>query len=94
MKRENPEALFRFMWILDKILQCYEQKNYGAVIQILRNRDGGKDKFLKLQRWISKIHEDKKKLKETLENINEIYTGNQKKISIRFIKFFARKKNY
>lgn len=91
-EEENPEALFRFMWILDKILQCYEQKNYGAVIQILRNRDGGKDKFFKTSALDIKIHEDKKKLKETLENINEIYTGNQKKSVLDLLNFLRVKR--
>ena len=86
---ENPDVLFRFLFTVDRILQYFKRKEYGMVIQILRNKETGKDKFFLINNLDVKMHSDKQRLKKTLEEINEMYAEMSDKTILQFIQFFS-----
>ena len=86
---ENPEVLFRFLFTVDRILQHFKRKEYGMVIQILRNKETGKDKFFQINNLDVKMHSDKQRLKKTLEEISEMYVEMSDKTILQFIQFFS-----
>ena len=86
---ENPEVLFRFLFTVDRILQYFKCKEYCMVIQILRNKETGKDKFFQIKNLDVKMHSDKQRLKKTLEEISDMYEEMSDKTILQFIQFFS-----
>ena len=86
---ENPEVLFRFLFTVDRILKHFKCKEYGMVIQILRNKETGKDKFFQINNLDVQVHSDKQRLKKTLEEISEMYAEISDKTILQFIRFFS-----
>ena len=70
---ENPEPLFRLLLSIDKMLDYYKKKQYGNVIQMLRNRERKKDRFFQTVTLDIREHKDKIRLQKNLDKINEIY---------------------
>ena len=87
---QNPEALFRFFLIIDRILQHYNRGEYGTVIQILRNKEKGKDKFFQNRKLDVKTHQDKERLRKTLEIINEMYSETSNKTVRDMIEYLSQ----
>ena len=85
---ENPEVLFRFFFTLDRILQHYNRGEYGIVIQILRNKESGKDKFFQIRKLDVKTHQDKARLKMILEKIKEMYSETSNSTLREVLDFF------
>lgn len=84
---DNPEPLFRILFSIDQLLKFYEDGNYGKVIQMIKNKENGKDKFFNTGNLSVKHHSDKIALSKQLNLLAERYSSNSN-ISIKeFIEF-------
>ena len=89
---DNPEVLFRFFFTIDRILRHYNRGEYGIVVQILRNKENGKDKFFRTGKLDVKTHQDKTRLKKILEELSEMYSETSDRTLRDVLTFFANER--
>ncbi len=72
LSNENPDPLMTFLIFIDKIIRTYTNENYGSVISLCKN----KKKYFNSEVFKIQKHNDKKRLKERLDKIRELYDDN------------------
>ncbi len=72
LSNENPDPLMTFLIFIDKIIRTYSNENYGAVISLCKKQK----KYFNSEVFKIQKHNDKKRLKERLDKIKELYDDN------------------
>ena len=71
MSNDNPDALMKFLFLLNNIMALYTKENYGMVISICRKEK----KFFNASLFQIKNHTDKKILRDKFESVKIVYEG-------------------
>lgn len=73
-RTENPDVLFRLLFIINEVYEKYKDKNYGAVIQLIKAKaNKEKDQFFDQNMLSIYFHEDKIKVAKKIETIVQFY---------------------
>lgn len=73
-RTENPDVLFRLLFTINEIYEKYKDKNYGAVIQLIKAKaNKEKDQFFNQNILSIYFHEDKVKVAKKIERIVQFY---------------------
>lgn len=78
----NPDSLFSLLFLFEKINVDYKKGLYGSVIRLIKNNK----KILNVSEYTIKKHNDKKKVKELLENVMNQYENGERSIG-EFLKY-------
>lgn len=69
MSNDNPDALMKFLFLLNNIMMLYAKENYGMLISVCRKENG----FFNSSLFQLKRHTDKKVLQDKLEAVKIVY---------------------
>lgn len=71
MSSDNPDALMKFLFLLNDIMVLYAEKNYGMLISVCRKEN----RFFNSSLFQLKRHTDKKILRDKFEVVKTVYEG-------------------
>ena len=69
MSNDNPDALMKFLFLLNNIMVLYTKENYGMLISVCRKEN----KFFNSSLFQLKRHTDKKALRDKFEAVKIVY---------------------
>lgn len=73
-RTENPDVLFRLLFTINEVYEKYKDKNYGAVIQLIKAKaNNEKDQFFNKNMLSISFHEDKIKVASKIGKIVQFY---------------------
>lgn len=73
-RTENPDVLFRLLFTINEVYEKYKDKNYGALIQLIKAKaDKEKEQFFNQNMLSISFHEDKVKVAKKIEKIVQFY---------------------
>jgi DNA helicase-2/ATP-dependent DNA helicase PcrA len=85
-RSENPDALFRLLFTFNEICEKYLEKNYGAVIQLIKAKETyDKDAFFNVKILSIHFHEDKINLRKKIEKIVKFYNDESDKSILNYL---------
>lgn len=69
MSSDNPDALIKFLFLVNNVMQFYLNGNYGMVISVCKKED----RYFNTSQFKIKRHVDKKHIKDKLDAVKEVY---------------------
>lgn len=69
MSSDNPDALIKFLFLVNNVMQFYSNGNYGMVISACKKED----RYFNTSQFKIKRHIDKKHIKDKLDAVKEVY---------------------
>lgn len=69
MSNDNPDALMKFLFLLNNIMMLYSKENYGMLISVCRKEN----RFFNSSLFQLKRHTDKKVLRDKFEAVKIVY---------------------
>ena len=69
MSSDNPDALMRFLFLINNVMEYYSNKNYGMVISICKKES----RFFNSSQFKIKWHTDKKHIKDKFDALKAVY---------------------
>ncbi len=69
MSNDNPDALMKFLFLLNNIMMLYSKENYGMLISVCRKEN----RFFNSSLFQLKKHTDKKVLRDKFEAVKIVY---------------------
>ena len=69
MSSDNPDALIKFLFLVNNVMQFYLNGNYGMVISVCKKED----RYFNTSQFKIKRHIDKKHIKDKLDAVKEVY---------------------
>lgn len=69
MSSDNPDALIKFLFLLNKIMQLYLNENYGMLISICKKEN----QYFNSSQFRITRHTDKKRIKDKFDVVKTVY---------------------